>query len=87
MKAGISPQELAFAKSSFIGSQARSLATNGGMASSLSNIEFYGLGLDFWSRYPQLIQGVTLEQANEAARQLIAPAKAHVIIVGPYEEK
>lgn len=87
LKTGISPQELAYAKSSFIGSQAQGLATNGGMASSLSNIEFYGLGLDFWSRYPGLIQGVTLQQANEAARKLIAPGKAHVIIVGPYEDK
>jgi zinc protease len=84
---GLTPQELAFAKSSFIGSQAQGLSTNGGMASSLSNIEFWGLGLDYWSRYPGLIQGVTLEQANTAARKLIAPAKANVVIVGPYQKK
>jgi zinc protease len=84
---GLTPQELAFAKSSFIGSQAQGLSTNGGMASSLSNIEFWGLGLDYWSRYPGLIQGVTLEQANAAARKLIAPAKANVVIVGPYQKK
>jgi zinc protease len=84
---GITAQELAYAKSSFIGSQAQGLATNGGMASSLSNIEFYGLGLDYWAQYPGLIQGVTLEQANAAAKRLIDPAKAHTVIVGPYQDK
>lgn len=87
LKGGLTQQELAFAKSSFIGSQAHGLSTNGGMASSLSNIEFYGLGLDYWSRYPGIIQGVTLEQANAAARKLIAPDKANVVIVGPYQDK
>ncbi|MFP5501343.1 MAG: M16 family metallopeptidase, partial [Candidatus Sericytochromatia bacterium] len=87
LKGGITADELAFAKSAFIGQQAQGLATNGGMAGSLSNIEFYGLGLDYWSRYPQLIQGVTLEQANEAARKLIAPDRAHTVIVGPYQDK
>jgi zinc protease len=86
LKSGLTAQELAFAKSSFIGSQAQGLSTNGGMASSLSNIEFYGLGLDYWSRYPGIIQAVTLDQANAAARKLIAPEKAHVVIVGPYKK-
>ncbi|MFN3429138.1 MAG: M16 family metallopeptidase, partial [Candidatus Sericytochromatia bacterium] len=84
---GITAQELAYAKSSFIGSQAQGLATNGGMASSLSNIEFYGLGLDYWAQYPGLIQGVTLAEANAAAKRLIDPARAHTVIVGPYQEK
>lgn len=81
---GVSADELAKAKSAFIGSSAVSLSTNEGMASSLAGIERYGLGLDFWSRYPQLIQGVTLDEVNRAARKLIQPNAADLAIAGPY---
>jgi zinc protease len=86
---GPTRQELDFAKSGFIGSQAVGLATNGGMAGSLSSIELYHLGLDYWSRYPGLIRAVTVQQAHAVARRLIHPENAHTVIVGPVnpEEK
>ncbi|HEY9855383.1 MAG TPA: pitrilysin family protein, partial [Stenomitos sp.] len=84
---GVTADELAKAKTAFIGSNAVGLATNAGMASSLSSIEFYGLGLDYWSRYPKLIQGVTLQQVNAAARQIIRPDVADLAIAGPYQER
>jgi len=84
---GITAEELAAAKGSYIGRQAVGLATNSGMASSLSNIEYYGLGLDYWSQYPAQINGITLDQVNAAARKLIAPDRAHLIIAGPHSEK
>jgi zinc protease len=84
---GITAEELAAAKGSYIGRQAVGLATNSGMASSLSSIEYYGLGLDYWGRYPALINGITLEQVNAAARKLIAPDSAHLIIAGPHADK
>lgn len=84
---GVTADELAQAKTAFIGSNAVGLATNSGMASSLSNIELYGLGIDFWSRYPKLIQGVTLQEVNEVARQIIRPDVADLAIAGPYQER
>ena len=84
---GITAEELAAAKGSYIGRQAVGLATNSGMAGSLSSIEYYGLGLDYWSQYPALINGITLDQVNAAARKLIAPDRAHLIIAGPHSEK
>lgn len=83
---GVSADELAQAKTAFIGSTAVGLATNSGMASSLSSIELYGLGLDFWSRYPKLIQGVTLQDVNTVAREIIRPEVADLAIAGPYQE-
>ncbi len=83
---GITAEELAAAKGSYIGRQAVGLATNDGMAGSLSSIEYYGLGLDFWSKYPTLINAITLDQVNAAARKLIAPDRAHLIIAGPHTE-
>jgi zinc protease len=84
---GITAEELAAAKGSYIGRQAVGLATNAGMAGSLSNIEYYGLGLDYWSQYPAMINAITLDQVNAAARKLIAPDRAHLIIAGPHTEK
>jgi zinc protease len=84
---GITAEELAAAKGAYIGRQAVSLATNGGMASSLSTLEYYDLGLDYWSRYPSVINAITLDQVNAAARKLIAPESAHLIIAGPHSEK
>lgn len=84
---GVTADELATAKTSFIGSSAVDLATNAGMASSLSSIERYGLGLDFWGRYPKLIQGVTLDDVNQAARKIVKPDAAGLAIAGPYEGK
>lgn len=83
LKGGITPRELAFAKSAFIGSQAVGLATNGGMAGSLSSIELYGLGLDWWGRYPGVVDRVTAAEVNAAAKTYIHPEKAHTIMVGP----
>lgn len=83
LKSGATARELAFAKSSYIGSQAVGLASNSGMASSLSAIELYGLGLDHWARYPRLIDSVSLDQVNAAAKRLIHPESAHLILVGP----
>jgi zinc protease len=85
LKDGVTARELEFARSAFIGSQAVGLATNAGMAGSLSGIELYGLGLDYWTRYPRLVRGVSVEAANAAARKLIHPDKLHTVIVGPVQ--
>jgi zinc protease len=83
LKDGLTARELEFARSAYIGSQAVGLATNAGMAGSLSGLELYGLGLDYWGRYPRLVRGVSLEAANAAARRLIHPDKLNTVIVGP----
>ena len=87
LKEGVTPRELAFAKSSYIGSQAVGLASNQGMAGSLAGIELYGLGLDYWGRYPTLIGALTAAQVNAAMRKYVHPAAAHTILVGPVTEE
>jgi zinc protease len=56
------------------------------MASSLAGIEVYGLGLDYWARYPQLIDAVTAAQVNAAIRKYVHPEALHTILVGPVKE-
>lgn len=81
---GIGEQELEDEKSSAIGAFKVSLATNAGLARSIWNAEFYGLGLDYIDRYPQIIQAVTVEEVNAAIRKYFRPDHLTVVIAGDY---
>jgi zinc protease len=84
---GMSADELADEKSSAIGSFKVSLSTNAGLAEALWNAEFYGLGPDYIDRFPELIQAVTLEEANAAIRKYFRPDHLTVVIAGDYEQQ
>jgi zinc protease len=82
---GMTADELADEKSSAIGSFKVSLSTNAGLAEALWNAEFFRLGTDYIDRFPELIQAVTLEEANAAIRKYFRPDHLTVIIAGDYE--
>ena len=64
----------------------RTLETNSGIANFLQNAEFFGLGLDYDRRLPDLLGAVTVEDVHLAAKDTLDPARATVVIAGPYEE-
>jgi len=82
---GVSASELADAKRYLIGSLPRHLETNPGIASFLHSAEFFGLGLDYASRMPALLEAVTLDQVHAATRRVLDPDRASVVIAGPYD--
>lgn len=82
---GPTEQELAESKQYLIGSMPRTLETNQGIASFLQTIEFFGLGLDYDVRVPDLLRAVTRDEVHEAARRAIDPERATVVVAGPYE--
>jgi zinc protease len=82
---GIRPDELEDEKSAAIGSFKVSLATNAGLARALWNAEFYGLGLDYIDRYPQIIQSVTVEDVNAAIRKYFRPDHLTVVVAGDHQ--
>ncbi|HVG32212.1 MAG TPA: pitrilysin family protein [Pyrinomonadaceae bacterium] len=82
---GIREDELADEKSSAIGSFKVGLATNAGLSRALWNAEFYGLGVDYIDRYPQIIQAVTVEEVNAAIRKYFRPEHLTVVVAGDYE--
>ena len=45
----------------------------------------FGLGLDYDARLPDLLNAVTLEEANRAATRAMDPERATVVIAGPYQ--
>ncbi|HEX8633519.1 MAG TPA: pitrilysin family protein [Pyrinomonadaceae bacterium] len=81
---GMTADELADEKSSAIGSFKVSLSTNAGLAEALWNAEFFQLGTSYLDRFPDLIQAVTLEEANAAIRKYFRPDHLTVIIAGDY---
>lgn len=81
---GMTPGELADCKQYLIGSIPRLLETNGAIATFLQTAEFFGLGLDHDLRLPSLLDAVTLDDVNAAARGLDV-TRAAVVVAGPYE--
>ena len=81
---GFTEKEIDESKSYLVGSIPRQLETNGAIAAFLLNAEIYGLGLDYDVRLPGLIQAITLDDANKAARRLLDPARATIAVAGPW---
>lgn len=81
---GMTAEELADCKQYLIGSIPRLLETNGAIATFLQTAEFFGLGLDHDLRLPSLLDAVTLDDVNAAARGLDVN-RATVVVAGPYQ--
>jgi zinc protease len=83
---GMTQKELDDSRRYLIGSIPRALETNAAIANFLQTEEFFGLGLDYDARLPDLLGAVTLDEANAAARRALDPDRATVVIAGPYED-
>lgn len=79
---GPGEDELADGRRSLVGSLALRLETTQGVAQTLSDIELFGLGLDYLARYPSIIEGVGRDDIVDAIRRF--PAEAYTLaIAGP----
>jgi zinc protease len=81
---GITAKELQESKQFLVGAMPRTLETNAGIANFLQTAELFDLGLDFDQRLPDLFQSVTLDEVNAAARNLLDPGRATIVVAGPY---
>jgi zinc protease len=75
--------ELADSQSFLTGSMPLRLETNEGLASTLLDMERYGLGLDYLQRYPAMVQAVTTQDVQDIARQYLDPDVYVLAIAGP----
>jgi zinc protease len=83
---GLSQKELSESRQYLIGSLPRALETNAGIAQFLQTSEFFGLGLDYHSRLPDLLKAVTLDDVRAAAQRAVDPDRATIVVAGPYQE-
>jgi len=81
---GPTDRELAESRQFLIGSLPRRLETNVGIANFLQTVEFFDLGMDYDVRVPDLLARVTRDDVHAAARAILNPARAAVVIAGPY---
>jgi zinc protease len=49
------------------------------------NIELFGLGLDYYQRFPGLIRAVTADRILETARRYLHPERMALAVAGPAE--
>jgi zinc protease len=85
LRDGLTPKELDESRRYLVGSIPRALETNPAITNFLQVEEFFGLGLDYDARLPDLLGAVTLDDANAAGRRLLDPARATFVIAGPYQ--
>jgi zinc protease len=53
-----------------------------GVAYALGNLERYGLGLNYYRQYADLVRSVTREQILETARKYLDPDRLAIAIAG-----
>ncbi len=80
----VGEEELDDARSAIIRSLPRTFETNEGMAGALHAMEQYRLGLDYFSRFPDLIGEVSVEQIQNVASRRLHPDRCSVVVAGPY---
>jgi zinc protease len=87
VREGLTQKELDDSRRYLVGAMPRALETNAGIATFLQQVEFFGLGLDYDVRLPDLLGGVTLEQVNQVTRRVLDADRATLVIAGPYQER
>jgi zinc protease len=69
-----------------IGSLPVGLETNDGIASVITDIELFDLGLDYLQRLPDLINAMTLESVQTAARNYLSSEQIAIAVAGPGDQ-
>lgn len=81
-EAPVSDQELAEAKAFLMGSFPLRFDTTAKLAQVLAQVEFYGLGFEYFSQYPKWIERVTKEDVQRVAKQYLDPQRYALVVVG-----
>jgi zinc protease len=81
-EAPVTDQELSEAKSFLMGSFPLRLDSTAKLAQVLAQVEFYGLGFEYFSQYPKWIERVTKEDVQRVARQYLDPQHYALVVVG-----
>ncbi len=82
----VTDTELKDAKSYLIGSFPRKMDSLSKRAGLMGYVEFYGLGLDYPWRYPELIQHLTPADIQRVAQKYLHPENYLLVVVGKKSE-
>jgi zinc protease len=84
-ESGVTPEELADAKTYLIGSYPLRFTSTGSIASILVSIQLQKLGIDFLDQRNKLVEAVNLKNVNRLAKRLLDPENMVVVVVGAPE--
>jgi zinc protease len=84
--ATVSDEELASAKRYLTGSFPLRFDSDAEMVAFFSQVEFYGLGLDYPERYEGLINSITKQDVRRVAQKYLHPEEAILVLVGKQAE-
>lgn len=79
----VTADELAENKANFKGRVPLQLETNGGVAGTITNMELHQLGLDYLRNYAAMIDAITVEDVQAAARAYLDPDAYALAVAGP----
>jgi zinc protease len=82
----VSEKELEGAKKYLVGSFPMRLNTQGKLVNFLTQVEYYGLGLDYPEKYPSLIRSITREEVLRVAKKYLHPKNIIVVVVANLKE-
>jgi zinc protease len=78
----VSAEELEDVQTNYIGRLPLSLEANSGNAGAMMTMERYGLGLDYYLRYPALVRGVKREDVLRAAQRFLDADRLAIAVAG-----
>jgi len=81
-EAPVGDQELADAKAFLMGSFPLRLDSTAKLAQTLAQVEFFGLGFDYFTQYPKWIERVTKEDVLRVAKLYLDPQRYALVVVG-----
>jgi zinc protease len=82
----VSEKELEGAKKYLIGSFPMRLNTQAKLTNFLTQVEYYGLGLDYPEKYPSLIRSITREEVLRVTKKYLHPKNNILVIVANLKE-
>jgi len=82
IKKPVTHQELSDSKSHLTGRLALSLESNSGLANAILSMEHFQMGLDYYQRYPTLINAISAEQILESARRYLDAERLAIVSAG-----
>jgi zinc protease len=81
-KMPVTEDELAMGKDALIRSLPAAFETSSSAVDTLNELFIYGLGLDYYTKYPGTVSAVTAADVQAAARKYLVPSKMVVVAVG-----
>lgn len=78
-----SKDEIRDGKDNQVGSLIVSLEQNAEVAAELHRMEYYGLGMGFLERYPDIVRELSEDRVRQVAVKYFSPSSSSVVVAGP----